>query len=230
VPPSAFPSSWETPSVTIPVARRLFETKPATVWAVRLQGPSGAILRAHWSSVTGGSLVRRASRNARTVQRPDPILTALREAEKTLARKGWEYEPGTIDHDPLPEPFASRVRAAQWFSCDEAMLLTLAHGEGWVEVDLLELTDAYTSAVRAARPGASRREPARLYLADPARQPRPLQKQFREDYRIAVVRDSEPGRYYVGRMFDHAWLQAEKDREEREGRRYDGVRRNGWNG
>lgn len=224
-----FPAIFETPSVTVAVARDMMGRRPRDLWSVRVDGAGGAFVRVHWN-VHGVSLVTRAGGRAKTKQTAPAIGAGLREAEEALAR-GWKYTPGTFDFEPLPEPFGSRLRGADWELLDGDTVLATAAAQGWVAVDLLDWDASFQAQFRACRPFAT--SPAVLYVLGewrapdgaPARRP----AMFQGDYRIAVSPDAHR-RFYVGRMPDHALRNQLKERERIEGERLAKERVHGWAG
>jgi hypothetical protein len=209
-----FPGMFETPSVTVAVARDMLERRPRDLWSVRIDGAGGAFVRVHWSP-RGASIVTRSGGRAKTVQRVPPSGTGLPEAEKALAR-GWKYTPGTFDFEPLPEPFGTRVRMADWELLDGDAVLATAAAQGWVAVDLLDYDRAFQAQFRACRPFAT--GPATLYILKAPEPGRLPARGMAGDYRLAVAPDAH-GRFYVGRMPDHAHATRVREEERVEGER-----------
>jgi hypothetical protein len=213
---------FETPSVTTAVARGMLESRPADVWAVRVEGPAGAFVRAHWG-IAGGSLVTRpGGRGTKTRESRPPIAVGLREAEAALAR-GWKYVAGTVDAEPMPEPFGSRVRAANWELLDGDAVLLRAAEQRWIAVDLLDGDASFQAQVRACRPFV--RGPAVLYILGLERRHRDLCG----DYRVIVAPDAH-GRFYVGALPDHDYLVTARQRERVEAERLAQERERAWQG
>jgi hypothetical protein len=214
---------FETPSVTVGVARGMLESRPADVWAVRLEEPGTAgrsFVRVHWG-VGGGAFVARRKTGG-TQQDSRPVGEGLREAEKALAR-GWTYVPGTIDFEPMPEPFGSRVRAATWELLDGDAVLLRAAEQRWIAVDLLDGDASFQAQVRACRPFV--KGPAVLYILGLERRHRDLCG----DYRVIVAPDTH-GRFYVGALPDYPYLDAARERERVEAERLAKERERAWQG